>query len=57
MKKIRTARAKHKAHTKQKPKPRLVSKAHRLEQSESQPAFAAVQRFIERTESKDKKRN
>jgi hypothetical protein len=31
------------AHTKQKPKPRLVSRAHRLEQDESQLALAATQ--------------
>ena len=33
------------------PKPRLVSKAHRLERDENQSAFNAVQRLIERTES------
>jgi hypothetical protein len=36
-------------HTKQKPKPRHVSKAHLQERDEKQLAFDAVQRIIERT--------
>ena len=40
------------AHTKQKPKPRLVSKAHRLERDENQFALNEAQRRIKRTEKK-----
>jgi hypothetical protein len=36
-------------HTKQKPKPRLVSKAHLQERDENQSSFATVQRLIEMT--------
>jgi hypothetical protein len=46
-KRSRTARV---AHTKQKPKPRHVSKAHQLEQDENQTAFAALQHVLEMTE-------
>lgn len=45
-------------HTKQKPKPRRVSKAHLQERGENQSAFAAVQRLIalsERTRTPDGK--
>jgi hypothetical protein len=36
------------AHTRQKPKPRLVTKAHRLERAENQAAADAVQRAADR---------
>jgi hypothetical protein len=39
------------AHTKQKPKPRFVSKAHRLEQGEDTLAFDDIRRVLERAES------
>jgi hypothetical protein len=42
-KRSRTART---LHTKQKPKPRHVSKAHLQERDENQSAFDAVQRII-----------
>jgi hypothetical protein len=56
VKKLRTARPKRIAHNKQKPKPRLVSKAHRLERDENQAAFSAAERIIERTERDPRKR-
>lgn len=45
-KRSRTARI---AHTKQKPKPRAVSKAHRQERDENQTAFDVMQRVLELT--------
>jgi hypothetical protein len=48
------ARKDRTAHTKQKPKPRFVSKAHRLEQNEQQSALAldAAPRPSERPKNK-----
>ena len=39
------------AHTKQKPKPRFVSKAHRLEKTGDVLEFDDVRRVLERAES------
>jgi hypothetical protein len=46
------ARKDRTAHTKQKPKPRFVSKAHRLEQDEHQLALDAAPRSAERPKNK-----
>jgi hypothetical protein len=43
--------AKRVFHTKQKPKPRHISKAHLQERDENQTAFDAVQRIIAQTEA------
>lgn len=43
------------AHTKQKPKPRLVSKAHRLERVPDRLEFDDVKRVLERAESAGKR--
>jgi hypothetical protein len=43
------------AHTKQKPKPRLVTKAHLLEQRESESASKAARRSNERAEQQQKR--
>jgi hypothetical protein len=49
------ARIARTAHTKQKPKPRLVTKAHRLEQQESESAAKAARRTNERAEQQQKR--
>jgi hypothetical protein len=41
------------AHTKQKPGPRFVSKAHRLESDEQQAAVDAASRTIQRMNKQD----
>jgi hypothetical protein len=46
-KRAQTART---AHTKQKAKPRLISKAHLLERDEDQSALKAAQKVSERAE-------
>jgi len=43
------------AHTKQKPKPRLVSKAHRLERVPDRLEFDDVKRVLKRAESAGKR--
>ena len=49
------SRTERTVHTKQKPKPRYVSKAHLQERDENQSAFDAVQRIIARTEGTEAK--
>ena len=49
------SRTERTAHTKQKPKPRRVSKAHLQERDENQTAFDAVQRIIALTEKGEAK--
>lgn len=44
------------AHTKQKPQPRLVSKAHRQEQVDDPLAFESVERAVARQEADRKRR-
>ena len=48
---FKLARKDRTAHTKQKPKPRFVTKAHRLERAEDQAAVDAAQRTAARTKS------
>ena len=43
------------AHTKQKPKPRFVSKAHRLEKGDDPLAYDDVRKVLARAESTHKK--
>jgi hypothetical protein len=49
------SRTERTAHTKQKPKPRHVSKAHLQEREENLSAFDAVQRIIAQTEGTETK--
>jgi hypothetical protein len=51
----KTSAGKRTSHTKQKPKPRHVSKAHLQEHDENQVAFAAIRRVIELTVGTPKK--
>ena len=43
------------AHTRQKAKPRFVSKAHRLEKADDPLEFESVQRVLARAEAKARK--
>jgi hypothetical protein len=50
---FKDARHERVAHTKQKPRPRLVTKAHRLENDEQQLALDAAERTAARIKRKN----